>query len=181
MPTGPAQVILWDTPRQQCSYCFPCDVGKANKADKRNQSFVRRLKEFFISFTSAAPSNIWETSSALLQWLLNLPVYPFLPSLKMLCPALNQTGSHLHSYLSKVKVIECALKIEGKSAKGAKSSVHCNNEDFALCYWDCLNQFHKCVCESDFCHQDCSFYSGAVCVTFHRDSTGALQHDLVQI
>lgn len=121
---------------------------------------MRRVK-FFLSFTSAGPSNIWETSSALLQWFLNLPVYPFLTSLKMLCPALNETGSHLHSYLSKVKVIECALKIEGKSAIGAKSSIHCSNEDFAY-YWDCLKQFHKCVCESDFYHQYCSFYYGVV-------------------
>lgn len=137
-------------------------LARQIKQAKRNQSFVRRVKELFISFTTAAASNVWETSSALLQWLLNPPVYPFLPSLKVLWPALNQTGCHLHSYLSKVKVIECALKIEGKSVKGAKSSIHCSNEDFALHYWDCLKQLHKHVCESDFCHQDCSFYCGAV-------------------
>lgn len=137
-------------------------LAMQTKQTKRNQSFVRRVKEFFISFTSAAPSNIQETSSALPQWLLKLPVYPFLPSHKMLCPALNQTGSHLHSYLSKVKVIECALKIEGKSAKGAKSNIHCSNENFALYYWDCLKYFHKSVHESAFCHQDCSCYCGVV-------------------
>lgn len=80
----------------------------------------------------------------------------------MLCPALNQAGSHLHSCLSKVKIIECALKTEGKAAKGAKSSTRCSNEDFPLYSRGCLKQFPKCVCESDFYHYDCNCYLSIV-------------------
>lgn len=58
--------------------------------------------------------------------------FPLFPQNALSTPKPNR--HHLHSCLSKVKVIECALKIEGKSAKGVKSSIHCSNEDFALYY-----------------------------------------------
>lgn len=59
-------------------------------------------------------------------------------------------------------MIEYALKTEEKSAKGAKSSIRCSNEDFPLYSRDCLKQCPKCMCESDFYHYDRSCYLGIV-------------------